>query len=353
MNVCRESSHIMRNPSAQCLEYIPRITIGMPVYNGEKFLRATVDSLLAQTFTDFELIVSDNASTDSTEQICREYAAKDPRFIYVRNSRNLGPAANYNVSMDLARSELFKWCAADDVYGPDCLRRLIEVLDANPDAVASYARTKIIDEDGKYVRDYDCELNLSAPRAYQRLAHLIFVRHRNHGAHEIWSVVRTAKLREAGHKKALVRADSVLLVRIALLGKMLRLEEFHFFNRDHANRSSRYLGKREVRADSKLSAFLGVGPLPNGEWWDESLKGRILFPDWRVMQQYYLAVSQIRLGLFERVACHIVLAAFVVKHIPKLVRDLLIAGEQFTRRSFRRTSSPAEKTASPLSSRLA
>jgi glycosyltransferase involved in cell wall biosynthesis len=338
----------------------PRITIGMPVYNGEKYLRATVDSLLAQTYTDFELIVSDNASTDSTEQICREYAAKDPRFIYVRNSRNLGPAANYNVSMDLARSELFKWCAADDVYGPDCIKRLIEVLDANPDAAASYARTKIINEDGDYVRDYDCELNLSAPRPWQRLAALIFVKHRNHGAHEIWSVMRLDMLRDAGHKQALVRADSVMLVRIALRGKLVRLEEFHFFNRDHAKRSSRYLGKREVRADSKLSEWLGVGPLPNGEWWDERLKGKILFPDWRVMQQYYLAVAQTRLSLYDRITCHLVLAAFVVKHVPKLVRDVLIAAEQFTRRTYRRLTSSGKPTptspsssSTPLSSRPA
>ncbi len=325
----------------------------MPVFNGEKYLRATVDSLLAQTYTDFELIVSDNASSDSTEAICREYAARDPRFIYVRNSRNLGPAANYNVSMDLARSELFKWCAADDVYSPNCLQRLIDVIDANPDAVATYARTKIIDENGEYLRDYDWELNLSAPRPWQRLAELIFVKHRNHGAHEIWSVIRLAKLREAGHKQALVRADSVILVRIALLGKMIRLEEFHFFNRDHAQRSSRYLGKREVRADSKLSEWLGVGPLPNGEWWDERLKGKILFPDWRVMQQYYLAVSQTRLGLYDKFTCHLVLALFVLKHIPKLVRDLLIAGEQFIRRSMRRTHKPAGESPTSLSSRAA
>jgi hypothetical protein len=227
------------------------------------------------------------------------------------------------------------------------------VLDKNPDAVASYARTKIINEEGVYVRDYDCELNLSATRPWQRLAALIFVKHRNHGAHEIWSVVRLDKLREAGPKQALVRADSVLLVRIALLGKMMRLEEFHFFNRDHAKRSSRYLGKREVRADSKLSEWLGVGPLPNGEWWDERLKGKILFPDWRVMQQYYLAVSQTRLSLYDKLSCHFVLAVFVLKHIPKLVRDLLIGGEQFIRRSLRRPTTANKTAPSSFSSRPA
>src|SRR5262245_45586141 len=87
----------------------PRLTIGVPVYNGERYIRATIDSLLAQTYTDFELIISDNASTDGTEGICREYVAKDPRVKYVRAEINLGPSHNYNVPVDRARGELFKW----------------------------------------------------------------------------------------------------------------------------------------------------------------------------------------------------------------------------------------------------
>src|SRR4051812_10040179 len=164
----------------------PRVTIGVPVYNGEKFIRATVDSLLAQTFTDFELIISDNASTDGTEVISREYAAKDPRIIYVRNPRNLGPAANYNVPLDRARGEFFKWNAADDVCGPDFLKLCVEALDANPDAVIAYPRTKVIDGEGQFVRDYDYELDLNDPRPQVRLGRLARVDHKRHGAHEMF-----------------------------------------------------------------------------------------------------------------------------------------------------------------------
>src|SRR4051794_41159994 len=135
----------------------PRLTIGVPVYNGERFIRATLDSLLAQTFTDFEVIITDNASTDGTEAICRSYVANDSRVSYVRADRNLGPSKNYNVSVDRARGELFKWAAADDVCGPDFLKICIAALDANPDAVVAHPRTKSIDADGKLIKDYTYE----------------------------------------------------------------------------------------------------------------------------------------------------------------------------------------------------
>ncbi|MDR7898959.1 glycosyltransferase family 2 protein [Thermosynechococcus sp. JY1334] len=103
---------------------IPKVSIGMPVYNGEKFIRDALDSLLAQTFTDFELIISDNASTDQTEAICREYAAKDKRIRYVRQAQNLGAAANFKYVLDEARGEYFMGAAADDKWDP----RWIEIL---------------------------------------------------------------------------------------------------------------------------------------------------------------------------------------------------------------------------------
>lgn len=92
----------------------PKVSIGMPVYNGEKSIREALDSLLAQTFTDFELIISDNASTDGTEAICREYVERDPRIRYVRQSENRGPIANFQFVLEEAVGEYFMWAAHDD-----------------------------------------------------------------------------------------------------------------------------------------------------------------------------------------------------------------------------------------------
>jgi glycosyltransferase involved in cell wall biosynthesis len=116
---------------------LPKVSIGMPVFNGKKVIREALDSLLKQTFTGFELIISDNASTDGTEAICREYAARDPRIRYVRQSENRGIAANFNFVLDEAVGEYFMWAACDDTRSPDFLEVNFKFLSENPEYVAS------------------------------------------------------------------------------------------------------------------------------------------------------------------------------------------------------------------------
>ncbi|MCH9054911.1 glycosyltransferase [Synechococcus sp. PCC 6716] len=105
----------------------PKISIGMPVYNGARYIREALDSLLAQTFTEFELIISDNASIDNTEAICREYAAKDHRVRYIRQSQNLGASANFKFVLDKALGEYFMWAAADDIWDKNWIEKLLPV----------------------------------------------------------------------------------------------------------------------------------------------------------------------------------------------------------------------------------
>ena len=105
----------------------PRLTLGLPTYNGEEFLAESLDALLAQTFTDFELIISDNGSTDRTGEIAREYAAKDHRVRYVHHPVNRGSTFNHNFVVEQARGELFKWVSDDDLYAPDLLQRCIDI----------------------------------------------------------------------------------------------------------------------------------------------------------------------------------------------------------------------------------
>src|SRR3954468_18589343 len=108
---------------------VPRLSIGLPVYNGEDFLAESLDSLLGQTYENFELIISDNASTDATADICRGYANHDSRVRYLRQQHNIGLAPNHNFVFSESRGELFKWAAADDLYGRDLLKLCVEALD--------------------------------------------------------------------------------------------------------------------------------------------------------------------------------------------------------------------------------
>ena len=125
----------------------PLVSIGLPVFNGEKSLRQTLDSLLAQDCCDFELIISDNASTDKTEEICVEYAARDSRIRYVRQINNLGSINNFNFVLQAARGEYFMWAAADDFWATDFIHTLLAGLENNPTAVGVFCPYQLVDED--------------------------------------------------------------------------------------------------------------------------------------------------------------------------------------------------------------
>jgi glycosyltransferase involved in cell wall biosynthesis len=126
---------------------IPIVSIGMPVFNGEKFLRRALDSLLTQDYTNFELIISDNASTDATEKICREYAARDNRIKYVRQVKNLGSHENFNLVLQESRSEYFMWAADDDQWATGFIQSLLNALEKNKNASGAFPPYQLVEEE--------------------------------------------------------------------------------------------------------------------------------------------------------------------------------------------------------------
>ena len=121
------------------------VTIGLPVYNGERYLRPAIESILAQSFPHFELVISDNASTDGTEAICRDDADRDERVRYYRNTANLGMSRNFNLTFERATGRYFKWAADDDLLEPQYLARCVQVLDRDPGVILCHSQVRIID----------------------------------------------------------------------------------------------------------------------------------------------------------------------------------------------------------------
>ena len=124
----------------------PLVTIGIPVYNGEKFIRNRLDSILSQTFDKFEIIISDNASTDSTEKIIQEYVKKDKRIKYFRQKKNLGLWNNFNFILEKAKTKYFAFAAVDDVFQPEFIEKNIRILESNEDIVCSVSKIKLFGE---------------------------------------------------------------------------------------------------------------------------------------------------------------------------------------------------------------
>jgi glycosyltransferase involved in cell wall biosynthesis len=214
----------------------PRLSIGLPVYNGEEFLAEALDALLGQTFADFELIISDNASSDGTADLCRDYAATDARIRYLRQPRNIGAAGNHNVVFEQSRGELFKWASDDDLYGRDLLRRCIDLLDENPRAVAVHSWTAIIEgATGEVARGVEYPLATSSDRAPERFRSMLF----DDGGDDDYAVIRSDVLRRIPLYGSHYRADRTLPAELSLHGPFLQVPEHLYFRRQHAGAAVR------------------------------------------------------------------------------------------------------------------
>jgi len=200
---------------------MPQVSIGMPVFNGEKYIKEALDSLLSQTFADFELIISDNASTDDTEAICREYAARDMRIRYIRQAQNLGAAANFKAVMDESVGEYFMWAACDDIRSPDFLEENLNFLRANPTYLGSTSPVKFRGGDFNEIAMGDASLDSES--CHDRLVMFFQCWHANG---RFYSLFRLEAIVDWKHiKTSFLGSDWSLISHLASKGKLKRVTE--------------------------------------------------------------------------------------------------------------------------------
>lgn len=271
----------------------PRITIGVPVMNGARFLPDALASIAAQTYTDHEVLISDNASTDETEALGRAAAAADPRVRYVRQDANLGASGNYNYVAREARGELFKWCAHDDMLAPTFLERCVAALDERPDAVLAFPRTEFVDAAGAHMRLSDADLPWSGGPPHRRLADLLgdWRRSHLHDCSAVCGVIRQSALRTTRLVGPFNSSDNVLLVELALLGDWARVTEPLFLRRLHAGTS--------------LAA--NATPEQVAAWFDPRAGERFPMPRTRLFRGHLTAVLRAPLPRAEKLRCLAVL----------------------------------------------
>jgi glycosyltransferase involved in cell wall biosynthesis len=286
-----------------------RVSIGLPVFNGEKYLAGTLDSLLAQTFTDWELIISDNASTDGTGEICRTLAAQDPRVRYIRNQENIGAAANYNQTFALATGKYFKWSAHDDLCAPTFLERCVEVLDQDASVILCYSRTKAIDESGAVVREYPAKVRAGSLVPHERFYEFVCV---PHPCVAVFGLIRAeilAKTRLIGNYSG---ADRPLLSELCLLGPFHEISDFLFFYRRHAQQSwQAHATRRSQQA-----------------WYDPARAKQKSFPQWRLLREHLRSIQRAPLGWQERAWCTLYMGRWVRTYWRHLAANLVLRDYQ-------------------------
>jgi glycosyltransferase involved in cell wall biosynthesis len=213
----------------------PRLSIGLPVYNGEKYLAESLDALLGQSYTDFELIISDNASTDVTADICLQYRKQDARIRYIRQQQNIGLARNHNFVFEQAAGQLFKWASYDDLYARDLLQRCIEALDENPGVVLAHSWTALVDGSGEVSKLLEYPLVTATSLAPQRFKSMLLA----NGGDDVYGVVRADVLRRTALHGSYHHADRVITTEIALHGPFYQVPDRLYFRRDHPEREER------------------------------------------------------------------------------------------------------------------
>ena len=304
----------------------PSVSIGLPVFNAEQYLEQSLGSILAQTYGNFELIISDNASDDATEAICRRYAAQDARIRYHRNPRNQGVTFNFRQVVALSSGEYFLWAAHDDMFAPEYVERCVSLLEQNSDVVLCYSKSVEINEQGQPLERREQSLAADAPSPHRRFRELIRM---DHNCETMFGVMRAAVLKRTSVHGDFPDSDRCMLAEVALYGKFHELPDHLFFHRRHAQQMTRQFPSRQERM-ARLNPDRRV---------------LIVFPHFRQFKEYILAIRRSPLGWKDRLWCYFQMLRWLGNNAPRLMRDLRYFAVQMLQpfrlryRQWRRSSS--------------
>ena len=302
----------------------PTISIGMPIYNEERCLPQALDSLLGQDLGDFELIISDNASTDATAKICCQYGARDRRIRYARNEVNLGAVRNFNGTFALSSGRYFMWAAGHDLWHPSYLSRCLDVLANDPQVVLCYSQVGVISAEGAFLDSVREGIDTRGRDPFQRFRETLWGLVRIPYSDPIYGLIRSDALRQTHLNRNSWGGDNMILLELSLAGAMAQIKEPLYFRRQNRDRSAnverwteRYLealdpGNRRRRIKLTYSAmcygYMGIVKRSQFTNWQ---KLRLVLDIWRsVLGKFWrgfifhdLLCSFLRLFVGERGVC--------------------------------------------------
>ncbi len=224
---------------------MPLVTVGMPVFNSERYLKQAIDSLLAQTYRDFVLVISDNASTDGTAELCQNFVRQDSRVHYYRASVNIGMSGNFNRVFELTKTKYLKWSTADDFWASDMLADAVAIMESDASIAVCFPRVVIVDAEGNEQGRFEDKLNLMQESPVERFLALIEnIELVNHHL----GLLRTSAIRQTRLFGKHTAADVGFLAELCLYGKFREVPKHQFFRRFHADSSSWQRGSQAQQA---------------------------------------------------------------------------------------------------------
>ena len=297
---------------------VPRVSIGMPIFNGLPFLAEALDSLVRQTFEDLELIISDNASADGSSELCRSYAERDGRIRYYRNPENVGFVRNQNRVIELAVGRYFLLAHSDDIRDERYLEKTVAVLDAEPEIVVCYSLTRDIDAEGHPLPRVDPPMRWDSLDSLARFRDVIRM---DHFCEPDFGLTRLDVLRRTPLHGAYADSDRVLLAELLLYGRFHQVKEWLFFRRAHSGQSTAAYTNRRART-------LFFAP---------EKRGKILFPYFREFREYLGAIRRPPIAWTVKLECFLAMLGWLVENRRLLWDDLEAAARSLARRWIRGT----------------
>lgn len=271
---------------------IPTVSIALPVFNGENFLHEAINSVVLQSYRDFELIISDNASTDATESICREFCLRDPRIRYIRQSANIGAARNFNILVAETRGRYFKWMAHDDVIAPTFLEACVQVLERDANAVLATTKVRYIDSSGDLHEEYASPFRIGDPTPSVRFSEMM---RRGGRCYEIFGLMRRNDLLRTRLIGCHYHGDGVLLAHLSLLGRFVEIPEILLYSRLHDQQSMYVYGVAYREAAPDFEAYAA--------WFDPRNHDGLSRSFNRMLAEYCRMILSAPLSFTTRASC--------------------------------------------------
>lgn len=278
-----------------------RVSVGMPVYNSERFIAKALEGVLGQTFAGFELVISDNCSTDSSPAICEDYASRDSRIRFYRNERNLGAAANFNRVFELSLGSYFMWASSNDWYEPTFLEKAVAVLDARPDVVICCSRPRYFEGDPTNFQDVDDPMHLDMESPLDRFSALMERIRINNVMH---GLIRADELRRTNLVDDYFSSDVVMVAELSLAGKFHQIDEPLYYRRMEESAATIMMNQEELR-----------------QFWSAGSRSRMRFQEWREQAAYWSMLARSRLGIGDRLRLARLLTKRLYWDVPKLIKD--------------------------------
>jgi glycosyltransferase involved in cell wall biosynthesis len=281
------------------------LTIGLPVYNGERFLIQAIESIMNQSYQDFNVIISDNGSTDGTQNICENFEQMDKRISYHRYNNNKGAAWNFNNVFRLSNSNYFKWAAADDYCSPDLFEKCINELKSDDSISLAFGKIINVNENGDESFEMQYSELIHHDDPVKRFNYMINL---NPSCMAVFGIFRSSLLQRSALIGNYPSSDKNLIAQISLAGKLHEIPDSFFYRRVHFDKSCSVYPSEYSRS----------------EWFDPVLDGKVVFPGWRLLQEYTKTVGEFGQNFNTRIFGYLYIGKWAVLNFTYLLKNVLV-----------------------------